>query len=153
MKQRTLRLVFVILVLFTQQCVMYTDNPGPVDEPYSERPYEYDERVHYEEEGLASFMADEMQKKRTASGVIFNLRQLVAAHPHLPFGTVVKVTNLSNNKSVKVTIIDVGPFVKDRIIDVSFEAAKQLGFIEDGTTMVRVNVVRLGDGTVNPEVL
>ncbi|MBN1464456.1 septal ring lytic transglycosylase RlpA family protein [candidate division KSB1 bacterium] len=153
MKHGYIYQALALVLLLSQGCVMYTDNPGPLEEPYSEAPYPYDERISYEEEGVASFMADEMQKKKTASGIEFDLRKLVAAHPNLPFGTVVKVTNLSNNKSVTVTIIDVGPFVKGRIIDVSFEAAKQLGFVEEGSTQVRVNVVRLGDGTVNPEAL
>ncbi|MBN1481402.1 septal ring lytic transglycosylase RlpA family protein [candidate division KSB1 bacterium] len=144
--------VFAV-VLLTQQCVMYTDAPAPGDEPYREKPYQQQNDIKYEEEGMASFMADEMQNKKAASGIRFNIRQLVAAHPHLPFGSRVKVTNLNNNKSVDVTIIDVGPFVKGRIIDVSFEAAKQLGFIKDGTTKVRVNVISLGDGTVDPEAL
>lgn len=141
------------LLLLSQQCMMYTDAPAPVDEPYSETAYEQRDKINYEEDGIASFMADEMQNKKTASGVRFNIRQLVAAHPYLPFGTRVKVTNLNNNKSVTVTIIDVGPHVKGRIIDVSFEAAKQLGFVKDGTTKVRVNVISIGSGTVNPEAL
>ncbi|MBN1561292.1 septal ring lytic transglycosylase RlpA family protein [candidate division KSB1 bacterium] len=132
---------------------MYTDDLPPVDESYTEDPYQYDKPIKYEEEGIASFMADEMQKKKTASGIEFDLRKLVAAHPYLPFGTVVKVTNLSNKKNVNVTIIDVGPFVKGRIIDVSFEAAKRLGFVEEGSVMVRVDVISLGNGSVNPEAL
>ena len=153
MKYGYLCTIFVFLALLINRCVMYTDSPGPAEKPYSEQPYKYDERIKYEEEGIASFMADEMQKKKTASGIEFDIRKLVASHPYLPFGTVVKVTNLSNNKSVKVTIIDVGPFVKGRIIDVSFEAAKQLGFVEQGSTKVRVNVISMGNGKVNPEAL
>ena len=145
--------VFATLLLLFAGCMMYTDAPGPAAEPYSEEPYDDFGPINYEEVGMASFIADEMQGKKTASGIRFNLRQLVAAHPHLPFGTRVKVTNLNNNKSVTVTVIDVGPFVKGRIIDVSFEAAKQLEFIEDGTTKVRLDVVKMGDGTVNPEAL
>ena len=149
-----LSLLSVLALLFCH-CVIYTDDlgPEPVSETYSEAPYDSNAPVKYNEEGIASFIADEMQGKATASGVPFNLRQLVAAHPALPFGTRVQVTNLNNNKSVNVTIIDVGPFVKGRIIDVSFEAAKQLEFIEDGTTKVRVTVISLGNGTVNPEAL
>jgi rare lipoprotein A len=145
--------LFLAIFLLFAGCMMYTDAPAPSDEPYSEQPYDSFGPINYEEEGMASFIADEMQGKKTASGIRFDLRKLVAAHPHLPFGTRVKVTNLNNNKSVNVTIIDVGPFVKGRIIDVSFEAAKQLEFIEDGTTKVRVSVLELGDGTVNPEAL
>ncbi|RPI02318.1 MAG: septal ring lytic transglycosylase RlpA family protein [Calditrichaeota bacterium] len=92
--------------------------------------------------GIASFMADEMQGKQTASGEIFNLRELVAAHRSLPFGTQVRVTNLKNDKSVVVRIIDRGPFVTGRVIDVSFQAAKELGFLDSGTTEVELSVVR-----------
>lgn len=150
-----LLLCATILLLFSN-CVIYTDDLGPAPDPessYTEEPYHSDAPINYTEEGMASFIADEMQGKPTASGIPFNLRQLVAAHPNLPFGTRVQVTNLNNNRSVNVTIIDVGPFVKGRIIDVSFEAAKRLGFIEDGTTKVRVTVISLGNGTVNPEEL
>ncbi len=147
--------LFLANALFFGGCVMYTDSgPGPEsEEPYYEEPYNSNGPINYVEEGMASFIADEMQGVKTASGVLFNIRQLVAAHPHLPFGSRVRVTNLNNNKSVVVTIIDVGPFVKGRIIDVSFEAAKQLEFIQDGTTKVRIEVISVGDGTVNPEAL
>jgi rare lipoprotein A len=93
--------------------------------------------------GLASFSADDQHGKPTASGVIYDMRDLVAAHPELPFGTIVKVTNQVNNRSVRVEIIDRGPFVKDRIIDLSFEAAKRLGFVEKGITPVEISIVKL----------
>jgi len=96
-----------------------------------------------EQVGIASFTADEIQGKKTASGRIHNMRELVAAHPTLPFGTIVRVTNLGNNKSVEVEIIDRGPYVKERIIDVSFAAAKELGFIRQGTAKVRLQVIRV----------
>ena len=97
----------------------------------------------YTRTGIASFSADEQHGKPTASGELYHMRKMVAAHPLLPFGTIVRVTNLDTGESVKVRIIDRGPFVDDRIIDVSFEAAKELGFIESGTTQVRIEVVDL----------
>ena len=90
---------------------------------------------------MASFTADEQHGQLTASGERYNMRELVAAHPLLPFGTIVKVTNLENGKSVQVRINDRGPFVKSRIIDLSFAAAKQLGFVEKGTVQVQIEVV------------
>ncbi len=93
--------------------------------------------------GLASFSADDQHGKPTAGGVIYDMRDLVAAHPELPFGTLVKVTNQVNNRSVRVEIVDRGPFVKDRIIDLSFEAAKRLGFVEKGITPVEISIVKL----------
>lgn len=147
-------LLLAFCALFCQ-CVIYTDDlgPAPTSDIYNEAPYNADTPINFNEEGIASFFADEMQGKAAAGGVPFNIRQLVAMHPSLPFGSRVQVTNLNNNKSVVVTIIDIGPFVEGRIIDVSFEAAKQLGFVEDGTTKVRVTVVNLGNGIVNPEAL
>ncbi len=144
--------LFITLLAILTSCMPYQG--APYGEPFDETPYGGDaSAVKYEERGIASFMADEMQNKRTASGVRFNLRQMVAAHPSLPFGTVVEVMNLQNKKTVRVTIIDRGPFVRGRIIDVSFAAAKALGFVEDGMTEVEVRVVGLGNGRVNPEEL
>lgn len=93
--------------------------------------------------GLASYTADEIEGKRTASGEIYHMRQLVAAHPSLPFNTIVRVKNLANNKSVDVRINDRGPFVSGRIIDLSFESAKRLDFIRQGTTSVTLEIVKL----------
>ena len=138
-----LLVIFLLTVaLFTFACVPYTQ--GEYAEPYVSEPYDAANDIKYDETGIASFTADEIQGKKTASGRIYNLRDLVAAHPNLPFGTIVEVTNVENNKSVQVEIIDRGPFVKGRIIDVSFAAAKELGFIEKGTTEVKLRVVRLG---------
>ena len=145
-------LKLAMLLAILSSCTTYQG--APYGGAYEEPPYGGDpSAVKYEERGIASFMADEMQNKRTASGVPFNLRQMVAAHPNLPFGTIVDVINLQNKKTARVTIIDRGPFVKGRIIDVSFAAAKALGFVENGTAEVEVRVVRLGNGSVNPEEL
>jgi len=94
--------------------------------------------------GLASFVADEMHGRRTASGEIFDIRELVAAHPTLAFDSIVRVTDPATGNFVDVRIIDRGPFVKGRIIDLSFEAAKQLRFVEQGTLMVELEVLREG---------
>lgn len=91
--------------------------------------------------GTASYYADKFHGKKTANGEIFNMNDLTAAHKTLPFGTVVIVTNLKNNKSVKLRINDRGPFVKDRIIDVSLAAAKELDMLGSGTADVRIDVL------------
>ena len=84
----------------------------------------------------------------TASGVRFDNDALVAAHPTYPFGTVVRVTNLRNDRSVTVRIVDRGPVravrTKGVIIDVSRAAADALGFLEAGRTRVRLEIVRWG---------
>ncbi len=69
------------------------------------------------------------------------MNALTAAHPSLPFGTRVRVTNLDNGRSVILRINDRGPFVKRRIIDVSRRAAEELGFVHEGTTQIRVEVI------------
>ena len=99
--------------------------------------------IRFEEKGLASFTADEQHGKETASGEIYNMRSLVAAHRTLPFGSMVKVTNLENGKSVIVRINDRGPFVKNRIIDVSFQAAKELDFISQGLARVKITLLEI----------
>ncbi len=94
------------------------------------------------EQGLASFMSDELQGKKTANGELFNKWALAAAHKTLPFGTIVRVTNLENQKTVDVRINDRGPFVAGRIIDVTYEAARQLDFIQQGLTRVEIQVIK-----------
>ena len=69
---------------------------------------------------------------------------MTAAHRKLPFGTIVRVKNLRNGKSAKVRITDRGPFIRGRIIDVSKEAARQLGMIQDGIVPCRIEVVKWG---------
>lgn len=92
-------------------------------------------------EGMASFYADKFEGRKTASGEIYRHSLLTAAHRTLPFGTTVRVTNISNQKTVEVVINDRGPFTKGRIIDVSKSAAEQLGFIQEGVTRVRIEVL------------
>jgi rare lipoprotein A len=99
--------------------------------------------------GLASFYGTRLHGEETASGEILDRRELVAAHPTYPFDTVVRVTNLENGRSVEVRIIDRGPGRSARaegvIIDLSTGAAKILGFIREGRTKVRLEVLRWGE--------
>lgn len=93
------------------------------------------------ETGLASFYSTTFEGRTTASGTKFSNSKFTAAHRSLSFGTQVKVTNLENNKSVVVTITDRGPFIGDRIIDLSGAAAAALDFIDRGVVEVRLEVV------------
>ena len=95
--------------------------------------------------GIASYYGSKFHKKRTANGEIFNMYKVSAAHKTYPLGTKVKVTNMENGKSIKLTINDRGPYVKGRIIDLSYKAARKIGFVNQGTTKVRIDVIRLGD--------
>lgn len=103
-------------------------------------------RPGYDAVGLASWYGRPYHGRRTASGEIFNMNDTTAAHPTLPFGTRVQVTNLANGRSVVVRINDRGPFVRRRIIDVSRHAAQLLGFIRQGTVRVGIHVIGPGPG-------
>ncbi len=94
-----------------------------------------------QEVGMASYYAEEFHGKRTANGERFSMWAMTAAHQTLPFNTLVRVTNLSNSKTVVVRINDAGPFKDERIIDLSKAAAARLGMVKKGKTMVRLEVV------------
>jgi len=89
-------------------------------------------------EGLASFYANRFHGLKTANGEHFDKHELTAAHRSLPFGTMVRVTNLQNGRNVVVRINDRGPFKKSRIIDVSPAAAKEIGLVSRGVGSVRI---------------
>ncbi len=93
------------------------------------------------EEGLASYYADKFHGRRTASGDRYHKNKLTAAHRTLPFDTKVKVTNLSNDSSIIVTINDRGPYAKGKIIDLSYYAAKELNFVKKGITKVKIEIL------------
>lgn len=102
------------------------------------------EKVWSQEEGLASYYHDRFNGRKSSSGKIHNENELVAAHRTYPFGTYLRVTNLSNMKSVIVCVTDRGPYRKGRIIDVSSGAAQLLGFKKKGITRVRIEEVPCG---------
>lgn len=96
--------------------------------------------------GKASWYGKKFHGKKTASGEIYDMNAKTAAHKTLPMGTVVRVTDIINGKSVVVKINDVGPNVPGRDIDLSYAAAKSIGLIERGVTDVRIEVLGNGDG-------
>lgn len=96
------------------------------------------ERILY---GSASWYGKECHGTAAASGERFDMNDLTAAHRTLPFDSKIKVTNLDNGKTCVLRVIDRGPFVDGRIIDVSYEAAKQLGFLQQGVAQVRIEVL------------
>jgi len=103
----------------------------------------------FRQEGIASWYGREFEGRPTASGEIFDSSQLTAAHPTLPFGTLLVVTNKHNNKSVTVRVNDRGPFVPARIIDVSRAAAEQLDMVATGTAPVVIeNAARPAPATL-----
>ncbi len=90
------------------------------------------------ENGKASYYADKFAGRRTANGQVFSQHKRTAAHKTLPFGTKVKVINLTNGKSVKVRINDRGPFVQGRIIDLSKKAARKINMVNAGVVNVEI---------------
>jgi rare lipoprotein A len=105
------------------------------------------------QEGLASYYADKFVGRKTANGERYHHAKKTAAHPKLPFGTIVKVTNLENSKRVVVHINDRGPFKQGRIIDLSRSAAEALDFLDKGLVKVRVEVVGSLDDFEKPQKL
>jgi len=94
--------------------------------------------------GKVSYYSDSFQGKRTASGELYDKNKMTAAHKSLPFGTMVRVTRLDNNRSVQVRVNDRGPFIKGRIIELSRQAAERIGLIQDGVANVKIEVVSGG---------
>lgn len=94
--------------------------------------------------GFASFYAHDFDGKMTANGEIYNMYELTAAHKTYPFNTMIRVVNLSNNKTIIVRINDRGPVPTNRIIDLSLGAAKQLGMEETGVQEVRLEIIEWG---------
>jgi rare lipoprotein A len=91
--------------------------------------------------GYASWYGKTHQGRPTTSGETFDMHKLTAAHPALPMGTRLRVTNLKNGRSVTVRVNDRGPFIDGRIVDLSYAAARKIGAIADGVVPVRVQVI------------
>lgn len=96
--------------------------------------------------GIASYYHNRFHGRRTASGEVYRKHELTAAHRRLPLGSRVRVTNLDNSRSVEVRINDRGPYAsRKRIIDLSRQAASELGFIKEGLTQVKIEVLEFGN--------
>jgi rare lipoprotein A len=91
---------------------------------------------------MASYYGREFNGRKTASGERFDMHKFTAAHRELPFGTMVKVTNLANGKTVVVRVNDRGPFKRDRIIDLSLAAGKAIEMMGTGTARVKIEIVK-----------
>jgi len=94
------------------------------------------------ETGFASYYADKFHGRMTSSGEIFDMYKFTAAHRTLPFGTKLKVTNIKNEKQVTVVVNDRGPFIQNRIIDLSKIAAEKIGMINDGIAEVKIEILK-----------
>lgn len=101
---------------------------------------------NYKERGIASWYGKKFNGERTSSGELYDMYAMTAAHPTLPLPSYARVTNLANHRSVIVRVNDRGPFMNDRIIDLSYTAAHKLGIINDGSAQVEVE-------SINPNVI
>jgi rare lipoprotein A len=115
-------------------------NP-PFYEVFGERYYVLDSSDGYRERGIASWYGRDFHGKSTSGGEPYDMHAMTAAHKTLPIPTWVEVTNLSNNKSIIVRVNDRGPFVDDRIIDLSYRAATELDIVRAGTARVQVRAL------------
>lgn len=124
------------------------------------RPYQIDGRRYvpafvttYRAEGVASWYGEPYHGRLTANGEVFDMHALTAAHPTLPLPSVVRVTDLDNGRSLVLRVNDRGPFVDGRLIDLSFAAARELGFVDEGLARVRVTllgIAALDDPPIRP---
>jgi rare lipoprotein A len=124
MMQRTFP-VIILLILITTSCHRRTASGVSLG-------------MNGSETGMASFYAESYNGKKTANGETYRSSSLTAAHKKLPFGTKVKVTNLSNGKTVKVRVNDRGPYIAGRIIDLTRAAAKKLDMVNAGIAKVKI---------------
>jgi len=116
-----------------------------MEKPSPRRQYDQSVRMENVIYGEASYYGADFHGKKTASGEIFDMNALTAAHVELPFGTLCRVTNLMNQKEVIVRINDRGPFVKNRVMDLSYGAAQELDAILSGVIEVKIEVLNYGD--------
>jgi len=125
-----------------------TDVPETPSNPRARRDRPIAAPAGYTEQGNASWYGEPFNGRRASSGEIYDMYKFTAAHRTLPFDTMVRVTNLNNGKSTTVRITDRGPFVENRIIDLSLAAAREIDLVGPGVAPVRVEVL----GNVDPTV-
>ncbi|MCB0364355.1 MAG: septal ring lytic transglycosylase RlpA family protein [Bdellovibrionaceae bacterium] len=119
-----------VVALYVSSCQTVETRPGPT------------QGLTVHSQGVASYYGKRFHGHKTASGEKFDMNQMTAAHPNLPFGSVVLVQSVATGKTVQVRINDRGPFIKNRIIDLSYQAAKALGFIHKGMEKVKIFVLQ-----------
>ncbi|QRN40882.1 MAG: septal ring lytic transglycosylase RlpA family protein [Neisseriaceae bacterium] len=103
--------------------------------------FQKEQVVKFEQTGLASWYGKSFHGRRTASGEIYDMYKMTAAHKKLPLNTKIRVTNLKNNKRVTLKVNDRGPYMGKRILDVSYVAAQELGFVSKGVAKVKVEIL------------
>lgn len=161
-KHRLKRLTYLsfsglIIFLFLSSCSTVRTSSPPDKVPSSPKPYKvqgkwYQPRSHaygFRQKGLASWYGEKFHGRKTSNGEVYNMYGISAAHKTLPFNTVVTVRNLDNGKSLDVRINDRGPFVRGRIIDLSYGAAKKIGLVGPGTARVEIEALGAVKGPID----
>jgi len=144
-RYRRLAAVWVLLLALGYGCATVEPPPPPAPTGYP-KPYKvlgqwYQPLPHakdFSQRGIASWYGEDFHGKKTSSGEVYDMHAMTAAHKTLPLGTYVQVTNLSNNRTTQVRINDRGPFVRSRIIDLSYSAARTLEVVGPGTAPVEI---------------
>jgi rare lipoprotein A len=132
---RRLVVAMSVVVIMAYGCRTTTPPPAPVPEKL---------------QGIASWYGEEFAGRTTANGEIFDPGMLTAAHRTLPFGTILDVMNAQTKQTVRVRVNDRGPYIGNRVIDLSYAAAQQIGLIEPGIGEVDIKIVRVGSGEREP---
>lgn len=131
-----------------------TPSPPTVTKPYTvmgQTYYPLQSGHGYVEEGVASWYGKDFHGKKTSNGEIYDMYGMTAAHKVLPFGTRLRVTNLENGKSIEVRVNDRGPFVAERIIDLTHRGAERIDMIGPGTARVRLESIGTIEGQVGAD--
>lgn len=153
-ERRLIALLPLLLLLLGLSACGTSDGPGvyKVGRPYqiAGRWYYPEFDPNYDSVGVASWYGEPFHGRATANGERFDKNRISAAHPTLPLPSIVEVTNLVNQRTIELRVNDRGPFVGDRIIDLSQAAASELGFERRGTVPVRVRFVRLAEAEGTP---
>ena len=141
--QRSIIVLFLAAAAVTPGYAQETETApeAEVETPLVVETFQPQEIIRQMQSGFATFYHAAFHGRRTASGEKFDNNAFTAAHRTLPFGTRVRVINLSNNRSVVVRVNDRGPMLKDRVIDLTQRAARELGFLFHGMTRVEFEVI------------
>ena len=142
-----IRVLFILLIFVLYSCTNSPRYGSSVSSKTKLKPKSLKtmKRVPKVITGISSYYGTDFHGKLTANGEVYDMYGLTAAHKTLPLNTIVRVTNLSNNKSLILRINDRGPYVKGRILDCSYGAAKKLDFLVQGTTKVKIELIEVGD--------
>src|SRR5262245_34464421 len=130
---RSLPAIFAAIITLTTLATAASPTQDSLQESSASRPEP--------ERGYAAFYSHPLEGHKTACGGTYSATQLTAAHRRLPCGTKLRVTNLRNGKTVRVTVNDRGPTSSNRIVDLSYAAAQTLNFTKQGTTLVKIEVL------------